>query len=221
MSHPLQLKQRAILLRKNGFSLKEISETLSISKSTASLWLSRMTLSAQAEQKLKQKQILGQYKTVLLKRKYREDQAGLALLAARNDLETIQLSQELWKLCCCLLWWCEGNKDSKVVRFTSSDPTLIQNFLLSFRSGFKIDESKFRALVHLHSYHNDELQKEYWSQITKIPLNQFYASFQKQNTGIRTKENYPGCVAISYYDAKIAKELAALYNAFTLYRGIR
>ncbi len=33
--------------------------------------------------------------------------------------------------------------------------------------------------------------------------------------GTRTKVGYPGCIAISYYDAKIAKELDALYNAFT------
>ena len=221
MSHSFELKKNATMLRKKGFSLTEISEQLSISKSTASVWLSYIELSLQAQKRLEKKRILGQYKTVLLKRKVRIDQKQKAEEKATTDIRKLTMSQELWKLFCALLWWCEGNKDTSMIRFTSSDASLIQNFLYTLRSGFSIDESKFRALVHLHTYHDNTLQRRYWSKTTGIPLQQFHASFQKKNTGIRTKEDYQGCVAISYYDAKIAKELEALYNAFTLSRGVR
>lgn len=221
MAHPIQLKERAISLRRKGFSLLEVSNALSISKSTASLWLSAITLDYKAQNVLKKKQILGQYKSVLLKREKSKKQKNIALQEAKVNLNTLKNSRELWKLCCALLWWCEGNKDTSMIRFTSSDPTLIDNFLSMLRLGFSIDESKFRALVHLHTYHNDLKQKTYWSEITNIPLTQFYTSYQKQNTGKRTKDNYAGCVAISYYDAKIAKELEAIYNAFTFQRGVR
>ncbi len=221
MSHSFELKKNATMLRKKGFSLTEISEQLSISKSTASVWLSYIELSLQAQKRLEKKRILGQYKTVLLKRKVRIEQKQKAEEKAITDIWKLTMSQELWKLFCALLWWCEGNKDTSMIRFTSSDASLIQNFLYTLRSGFSIDESKFRALVHLHTYHDNTLQRRYWSKTTGIPLQQFHASFQKKNTGIRTKEDYQGCVAISYYDAKIAKELEALYNAFTLSRGVR
>lgn len=219
--HSLELKTKAKLLRRKGFSLKEISEKLSISKSTASAWLSSIELSIYAQERLAKKQILGQYKSILLKKKLRDEQKRINEKLALDSLNTITTSKDLWRLCCALLWWCEGNKDTSMIRFTSSDPTLIDNFLSTLRLGFSIDESKFRALVHLHTYHNDLKQKTYWSETTNIPLTQFYTSYQKKNTGKRTKDNYAGCVAISYYDAKIAKELDAIYNAFTLIRGVR
>lgn len=221
MSYPVQIKTRAINLRRKGFSLTEIAEKLPVSKSTLSEWLSSIELSSSAQKRLADKQILGQYKSVLLKRKLTEKHKKLYQEAALIDIKKIFFGKELQKLCCALLWWCEGNKDTSMVRFTSSDRTLIANYLNVLRSGFVIDESKFRALVHIHAYHNDKKQKKYWSKITKIPLEQFNASFQKLNTGKRTKAGYPGCVAISYYDAKIAKELEALYNAFTIHRGVR
>lgn len=221
MSHSFELKNKAESLRRRGLSLKEISEKLHISKSTASIWLSSIELSEAAQNRLERKRILGPYKATLAKKRISEKQKQLDYKKAVDEINRIPISKELFKLSCALLWWCEGNKETSYIRFTNSDPSLIQNFLFVFRSGFDLDESKFRGLVHIHKYHNEKKQKEFWSNITKIPLRQFNTSFRKTNTGKRKKENYPGCMAICYYDAKIAKELEAIYNAFTLNRGVR
>ncbi len=99
------------------------------------------------------------------------------------------------------------------------DPSLIALFLDLLRKGFKINESKLRILMHLHNYHDEVIQKEFWSIVTNIPFAQFHQSYWKPNTGKRKHAHYPGCIALSYYDAKIAKELKAIYNAFVL-RGV-
>lgn len=221
MSYSIKFKKRAINLRKRGFSLKEISKKLSIAKSTASEWVSEIELSPTAQNRLAKKQILGQYKTVLIKRQLRDLQNKRLEKNSLEILKGIILSKDLAKVLCALLWWCEGNKITSFVRFTNSDPTLIKNFLFLLRFGFKIDEEKFRALVHIHSYHNDDVQRKFWSTITRISLIQFNKSYKKLNSGIRIQENYPGCIAITYYDAKVAKELKAIYNAFSQYRGVR
>lgn len=221
MSYSLDIKNKAIELRKKGFSLTEISRKLDLAKSTTSVWLSQIELSSEAQKRLSDKQILGQYKTVVLKRKLKELTKKRYEDNALQALNKITISKDLMKLCCSLLWWCEGNKNSSFVRFTSSDPSLINNFISLFRNSFSLEESKFRVLVHIHAYHNDELQKQYWSKITGIPLTQFHKSYQKTNTGIRSKENYQGCIALTYYDVKIAKELEAIYNVFTNSRGVR
>ncbi len=221
MAYRIEDKEKAIALRKQGYSLKEISEHLKIAKSTASVWLSSINLSVSAQKRLAKKQILGQYKTVLLKRELKNLRIKADEAKAYRIIRNLSFSQGYIKLCCALMWWCEGNKNSSFLRFTSSDVTLIKNYLSLLRKGFALDESKFRVLVHLHTYHNDDTQKKFWSQVTKIPLSQFNKSFQKKNTGKRTKENYPGCIALTYYDAKIAKELEALYNEFTKSRGVR
>lgn len=221
MAYRIEIKDEAIALRKSGYSLKEISEHFKIAKSTASAWLSSINLSISAKNRLQKKQILGQYKSVLLKRKKKDLLRKTDEAKASKMLKNLPLSRGYAKLLCALMWWCEGNKNSSFLRFTSSDVTLIKNYLSLLRKGFMLDESKFRILVHLHAYHNDHKQKAFWSQITRIPLSQFHKSFQKLNTGKRTRENYPGCIALTYYDAKIAKELEALYNEFTKSRGVR
>lgn len=216
-------KIKALKFRTDGYSLQEISDKLSIAKSTASLWVRNIKLSPEAQKKLSTKQIDGRKKAMNVKLQSREKQFALFQQEALKSLQSIPSSPYLAKIFCSLLWWCEGNKNESFVRFTSSDETLIQNYLRVFREGFALDEKKFRVLVHIHPYHQDEQQKQFWSEVTKIPLTQFHRSFQKQNTGKRKHEDYQGCIAVTYYDAKIAKELEAIYNAFTLSlsRGIR
>lgn len=221
MAYRIEIKDKAIALRKKGYSLKEISEHLKIAKSTTSVWLSSIGLSMFAQEVLAKKKVLGQYKSVLLKRKLKDLRRQADETKAHEIVKNLSLSKEHIKLCCALMWWCEGNKNSSFLRFTSSDVTLIRNYLSLLRKGFILDESKFRVLVHLHAYHNDYKQKMFWSQVTQIPLSQFNKSFQKINTGKRTRENYPGCIALTYYDVRIAKELEALYNEFTKSRGVR
>lgn len=215
MAHSISKKALALKLRKKGFSLMEISDKLHISKSTASVWLAKVELSSLAKKRLEKKQVIGQYKTLLIRKKLREFNKQKRERLAETILAKIQFDKNLLKLLCALLWWCEGNKEFTRIRFTSSDSTLINNFLKLFRKAFMVDESKFRALVHLHSYHIDDKQKEFWSKITKIPLSQFSKSYKKNNTAKRTKENYQGCITITYYDATIAKELESIYTMFS------
>ena len=221
MAHSLNIKTEAIHLRKEGNSLKEIAEKLRISKSTASLWLSEIELSAEAQQRLVKKQMLGQYKTTLIRKRKRSEDKHKRNGLAKEMLSQIKLNTNHKKLLCSLLWWCEGNKEFSRVRFTSSDYTLISNFLRLFREAFILDESKFRALIHLHTYHEDIKQKEFWNKITKIPLSQFSKSYQKSHTSKRTKDQYQGCITITYYDARIAKELESIYTMFSSFERVR
>ena len=120
------------------------------------------------------------------------------------------------KLYCALLYWCEGGKrDGEGIRFINSDPVLIKTFLALIRKSYNIDEKKLRALMHLHGYHNEEFQKKFWSGITGIPKSQFNKTFLKKSTGKRLKEDYAGCLAVSYHDVKIAREMKAIYKVFS------
>lgn len=220
MSYSLITKEKALSLRKKGFSIKEIAAKLKIAKSTSSVWLKNVLLDKKAQKRLKKRRIFGQYKSRLIHFKKREEQQSKRHIRVEKILSKIEMSKELSKLCCALLYWCEGNKGrNALVRFTNSDPQLIQMFLFLLRKGFDINESKFRALIHLHQYHNEEKQKVLWHEMTKIPLNQFNRTYWKPNTGKRKHENYPGCIAISYYDAEVAKELTTIYNSF-VQRGV-
>lgn len=68
--------------------------------------------------------------------------------------------------------------------------------------------------MHLHQYHDEIKQKSFWQNITKIPINQFNRTYWKPHTGKNSRPDYPGCLAVTYLDAKVAKQIAAIYNTF-------
>ncbi|MBI2019502.1 hypothetical protein HYS95_02460 [Candidatus Daviesbacteria bacterium] len=220
MSYPIEFQNKAISLRKKGYSIKEIAILLNIAKSTSSLWLRNILLPLRAQERLKQRKILGQYKSIEIARKKRIQQQLYFTSIAKGFLRRISLTPDLCKLCCALIFWCEGSKNNTQVKFTNSDPSLIKVFLDLLRHGFKINESKFRVLMHLHEYHKEERQKVFWNKITKIPLNQFHKSYLKPHTSKRKHLHYPGCITVTYYDARVAKELTTIYNTFAQ-RGVR
>lgn len=213
---PLKIKERAIKLREKGYSVKEIAERLYIAKSTSSLWLRDIKLNKKALTRLKKRRLLGYYKAALRWREKRVKEERKNLFSAKEIVDNIKRDLYHNKLYCSLLFWCEGGKTYKAgVRFYNSDPILVKTFLNLFRKSFKINEKKFRILMHLHEYHDEEAQKKFWSKLTKIPKSQFNMTFQKPHTKKRIKENYPGCVALYYHDRVIARELRAIYKAFS------
>jgi len=133
-------------------------------------------------------------------------------LLADNLISKVDKNEYNLKLFCALLYWCEGSKGSNDVRFTNSDPLLIKTFINVFRKSFIIDENKFRILMHLHGYHDENTQKKFWSNITKIY--NFQKTYHKLNSKKRIKEGYQGCITIKYYDVKVLKELKAIYSSF-------
>jgi hypothetical protein len=202
------LKNKATVLRRKGFSFKEISDKLKISKSTASLWLREIKLSKIAEERICKLGVDGRNKgnDSVKKRIANEDKK--ILVKVKDNLSQCILPKNDLKFICALLYWCEGGKTEKSqLTFINSDPKLVKYFIGTFRRAFDVDEKRFRALIHVHAYHDMERQVKFWSEITKIPKVQFTKPYVKPNTGKRKKENYQGCISIRYYGRKIRQEI--------------
>jgi len=214
MSYNLEIKEKVRILRKEGYSLTEISKALNIAKSTASLWLKDIQLNQPALSRLKERKILGQYKTSLLWKTRRKEQNNKDQSQAKVFFKSLTLSLPFNKLILAVLFWTEGSKSTKEISFINSDPQMISTFLRLLRACYSISESKFRCLLHAHEYHDVPRQLKYWSQLTNIPLTQFSKTYLKPNTGKRKKTNYPGSLRVRYYDSMIARELTAIYNVF-------
>jgi len=213
-------KTEAISLRKAGHSLKKISKKLHVSKSTASLWLKNIEISPEARIKIdsayRKGTLLGLAAIQKRWSAIRESSEKEAERKAKKVLDSLALDTSYCKLSCALIFWCEGTKNGSEVRFTNSDPSLIQTFLSLLRKGFDIKEERLRALVHVHEYHDEEVQKNFWSRVTEIPLNQFNRSYHKPNTGKIIREGYQGCLSIRYADGgKTLHELKSLYKQFS------
>lgn len=221
MSYPIEIKEKAVKMRVKGYSLNEISHTLKIYKSTASAWLKEIELNHKAQERLESRHILGQYKAIQTAKVKRDLIKNKIDVISVNSIKKIKFNKELFKLLCSFLFWTEGGKSTdSYVFFTNSDPKMVATFVNLIRSSYKLDENKFRAMVHIHEYHNEKEIKNFWSKNTNIPLTQFSKSYQKPNTGKRIRANYMGTIRIRYYDYRIALELRSLYNTFVREIGL-
>ncbi|OGG12972.1 hypothetical protein A2773_03075 [Candidatus Gottesmanbacteria bacterium RIFCSPHIGHO2_01_FULL_39_10] len=219
-NYPSSKQSRAKGLRKSGHSLGEISLQLGISKSTASLWLRDTPLNEIALKRIERKKISARLKGLEILKIQRLQKKQEIDKIATDIISTLNLGNiSLCKVLCALLYWGEGSKTDYRLAFINSDPQMISTFMSLLRKSFPTTESKFRALVHIHEYHNENEIKNYWSNITKIPLSQFTKSFLKPHTGKISRLGYKGSIRIVYHDSKIASQLKATYNILAKYIG--
>ncbi len=88
------------------------------------------------------------------------------------------------------------------------------------RSGFDIDEKKFSVCVHLHYYHDEEKQLNFWSKTARISRDHFMRPYRKPHTGVNKKEGYEGCVRINYYDISLRRKIIAIADQFIKNTGL-
>ena len=215
-----EIRKEAIKFRKQGFSYQEISSRLPVSKSTCSLWLKDVDLSNKAKHRLekrgwdgRRKGQLGNHNRALLRDEAIKKQV-------QSEISMLDLNKVWIKLLCAMLYWGEGAKGQHRVIFTNSDPIMIRLFLKFFRQSFTLDESRFQASLHLHEYHNQEMQKFFWADVTNIPI-QKISIYKKPNTGLVKRKGYPGCISIRYNDVSIGHTLEGLYKEFgSKYGGV-
>ncbi|MFA6278686.1 MAG: helix-turn-helix domain-containing protein [Candidatus Paceibacterota bacterium] len=212
----LKEKEQAIRLRRQGKTFNEIVARLGVAKSSVSLWVKDLDLPPKAQERIASLQTAGQKAA----RKSKMAKTQQNLLRIRNEsidiIEKMNFDKYTALVTCSLLYWCEGAKtlNDKTFTFTNSDPVLVQAFLKLMRTAFELDERKFRVRMHLHEYHNENVQKRFWSVITEIPQSQFRQTYWKPHTGKNTKEGYPGCIHVMYYDVYVSRKVCAVARAF-------
>ena len=209
----LKTKQRAVQLRGNGSSIKQIAKLLGVSQSSASLWVRGVAISKVGRDKLKQSQIDGRKKaseTNTKKRLAREQKVVSNCNVLRRKL---RISRDEAKLFLSLLYWGEGSKTTNRVVIMNSDPEMIKTFAGLLRKGFQIDERKVRGLLHLHSYHDRKKMIDFWSSCSGVEKNKI-AIYNKQKSGIARKLDYKGCFAFRYGDVATLHEIMLIIERF-------
>jgi hypothetical protein len=172
------LRDRALKLRRAGHSITEIAETLSIAKSTASVWCQEVKLTEKQSDALLEKmtraghkgRLIGAQKNKSLKIeniKKATDEAGkeIGILSSR-DLLLLSLG----------LYWGEGSKntDNRFI-IVNSDPLVIMTILKWLREYHYIPTTVVTCQIYIN-----EIQKEraldilsFWSKTLKLSTNQF------------------------------------------------
>ncbi|MCX6766981.1 MAG: helix-turn-helix domain containing protein [Candidatus Moranbacteria bacterium] len=174
-------KLQVIELRKQGLSYNEISRKLSVPKSTLSCWLSDIELSQKAKDRISARVHEGSIAGLLKRNK---NQTILAQKRANEirrlaKIETLGLLSNKLFLTGISLYWAEGYKKGaygskwKAVDFANSDPDLVRIMMKFFRKVCRVEDNKIKIQLIAHKNVNIKKAIRFWSNLTKIPENQF------------------------------------------------
>ena len=191
---------------------------MKIPKSTLSGWAKDIELSNKQKERIKQKIIdsgkIGRPLAVAANhRKIEQWKEGV-----RNSVkhfENISLKNpKLGKLVCGLLYLCEGSKypSTRCLVFGNSDPWIIRCFINLLRNSFNIDEEKLRCRIMYRYDQNLKELNEYWSNVTRIPLHNFYKSKPDSRTKGKStlKNDYKGICAVHYLNTNLQFKLQSI-----------
>lgn len=216
-SYSLQQRKLAASLRKSGKSYLHIHRITGIPRSTLCTWFGHKYPTVFTEE-LRIKHLerareiaIASIKKAKLERDHIYVVRGKEMVKQINTKDILYLKSMLG-----MLYWAEGTKNYRVsgLRFANTDPKMILFYMAALRRCYKIDEKRLRLRIHLHSYHDIEKTKKYWSRLTKIPLTQCGKIWIKPRSKTRKfRENFMGLCFVSYLDSSVRKEILGLAYA--------
>ncbi|MBU2592411.1 hypothetical protein KKD61_03045 [Patescibacteria group bacterium] len=215
----LEEKKKALFLRRKGYSYTEILKKITVSKSTLSKWCKDITLSASQVEALRNKKVTGQEKGRLIaaKNKKRKRQEITSEIF-KDSLEQVgNLSQRDRLIAGVALYLGDGAKGDQEVNFSNTNPNIIKFMIAWLREFGPVDEADLRGQIWIHDNQNEKKARRFWSNITKIPVNQFrksYVSKNKVNSNkIRKNINRHGVFSIRISRVNLQRRLKGLMLA--------
>ncbi len=188
---------RALQLREQGLSYRQILRQVAVSKSSLSLWLRHVPLTAEQRARIDLRSLAARRKMdAYNRRKHIRAVAQHRLWRAEGARESVVLGRRLLKWIGVGLYWAEGDKGRKggSVNFANSDPRMIRLMMRWFRETCRVPEEKIRIRVQLHPGQSVEKAHTFWSRMTQVPLRQFYRPTIKTSvTSKRTRGNILPC----------------------------
>jgi hypothetical protein len=212
--YPEELREEARRLRREGWSLNEISAKLGPPKNTLTLWVRGIELTPEQRARLYEKEIVesghGRALAMRVNREARLARIELQRQKAEAFLDTLDDQDRINHVAAAMLYLGEGAKGEGAFAFGNSNPQIIRYWMYLLRTSFDVDESKFRIQVMCRADQDEAELQRYWSEVTGI--HQFIKTHIDARTeGIPTKRlNYKGVCKISYHDISLRRYLDAL-----------
>ncbi len=172
------LKNQAVKLRRKGLSYSEIGKEISVAKSSLSLWLKDIKLNPKHRKRLYTKQLIVLAKGPNSQKERRAREIECIVNEAKKEV-VFPPSFESLRLMGAMLYWAEGRKMKGGMELTNSDPLLILFFVNWLNRVFDVPAKNLRMRLNIYSQQEEIKVKEFWSELTGIPLNNFRKSFIK------------------------------------------
>lgn len=197
-----ELKPKAIELRKQGWTYKEIAGSLGIAISTCSMWL--RDVPAPPRPGYSQERVAAAWKErwepVLSARENARREVKLAACREVGDLSDRDVL-----LLGALAYWCEGGKDKiyrreERIRFINSDPALIL-FFRRFLEVAGVEPGRLRYRLHIHETADVEEATRWWADVVGAEAATFQKPVIKRHRAKTNRKNlvdeYRGCLQVN------------------------
>lgn len=196
-------KEKALKLRKNGYSYSEILTQVNISKTTLSGWLRNIKITSTQLERLRLKNADARKLGSIALRNNRIKKTEKIIKKAKAEIKNISIDD--LKVVGTVLYWAEGskqneNRPSKELIFTNSDPKMIRVYLLWLNKCLLVKSNNIKFEIYIHETYNktpDELSK-YWSKVTNFPKNMLCKIYFKKNKVNSIRKN-KGMIIMAYY----------------------
>jgi transposase-like protein len=145
-------KEQARAMRKDeGRSVKEIAQLLGVSRSTVSLWVRDISLTAGQRALLEQRNPI--YKRQLAGASANAELGRIRRLTYQERGRVRARKADALYVAGCMLFWAEGDKRRHAVRLANSDPEVVSHFAEFLRAKFGVADEQIRVTCNLFADH--------------------------------------------------------------------
>ncbi len=179
------LKEKAIALRREGWSYREIMAQVPVAKSTISLWLRSVGLSVPQKQRLTEKKLMAIKRGAEAKHQQRIVATREIVEIAKKEIGSI--SRREFFLIGAMLYWAEGSKQkdhypSSRVIFTNTDPDMICIFLRWLKEICNRNPDDIILELYIHELHKGRTLEivDFWAATIKCDPSAFRHIYYKK-----------------------------------------
>ena len=204
----IEEQRRARELRVRAWTLADIASELDVAKSSVSKWVRDVDFEPNPGRSAR-------------KRGPNKLQRAKAAEIERLRLEGIervgQLTEREFLMAGLGLYAGDGAKSGGAVKFANSNPDLIGFFCAWFRAFFDVDEARLRVRLYLHDDLDLHEAERFWSQITRIPTDQFNDAYRPiARSTRRTNRHVHGCCHVIYGSTTEIRRILGLLSGMML-----
>lgn len=202
VAYPTSVRERAVQLRKEGLSYREIRFQLGVSKSTLSQWLSSISLTDEHRAAMQQRAKGVSATRADSNRALGARRRAAVRAAARAEVPPIGVSEAF--VAGVVAYWAEGTKTkpwgkAQLVQFANSDAGLIRLFLAWLRLiDVEPDRLVFRVMIHESA--DVGRARDFWSSVVSIPPQAIAVTLKRHNPRTvrkNTGDDYHGCLSVT------------------------
>lgn len=200
MQAKVQEKNKAIKLRKKGYSYKDILREVPVAKSTLSNWLKDLPLTKREKEYLKTRRnkniSRGRIKAATANRENRIERDKQLFQNAKEEFSKFE--ESAFFQTGVALYWAEGSKKSHSFQFINSDADMIKLMINWIEEFLKTPKENLSYRLYIHKPYAHENCEEYWSDVVGVSSSIFKKTIYKPTRHLHKKNPaYKGCLRIT------------------------